>query len=1151
MTTDRERTAPDGPVPAGPVPDAPRPEVPVFDVRGPLPGVETVVLEASAGTGKTWTIASLAVRYVAELDVRLPELLLVTFGRAATTELRDRVRSRLVEVERALRSDDARSSSDDVVALLADAGPDEVEVRRARLARALAEFDAATITTTHGFCQQMLAMLGTTADVDHDATLLPDVADLEAEVVDDLYLRKYAPEASPLVSIADARELAHAAISDPVADLEPSDAEPGTPAYDRYRFAQVAVQEMERRKRAGGVVDYDDLLTLLRRALTDEHTGRDARERVRTALRVVMVDEFQDTDPTQWEILRAAFHAHRTLILIGDPKQAIYAFRGADVVTYLVAASSARQATLARNHRADPAVLAGLRPLLQGAALGDPRIVVRPVEAQRTGRRLAGGPPVLLRQVTREALGVTKLPAIGPLRELLYADVAAQVVQTLTTHRITAPDGSDARPVRPADIAVLVRRNKDARAVQRSLGAAGVPAVISGLASVFDTRAAQHWLTFLSALARPDDPRLAGGAALTPFLGWTAAELALADDDARDLLAERVRTWSGTLASHGVAALLEAAAATGMRERVIRTQDGERELTDLRHVGEALHAQAVRDGLGATALLEWLRARIDEAARDYAEERSRRLQTDAAAVQVITVHASKGLQFPVTLVPFAWDTWVRSDPQVLRFHRDDTRTLHVGGKGSPGYDDGVVAHQQDEAGEQLRLTYVALTRAHSQVVVWWAPSRNAERSPLSRLLLAPRTADGTPAPAVVPVPSDDAVAEALTALAAPTGGALVHEVMTAPRAAARWVPEPVDPPTLELARLGRTLDTGWRRTSYTGLTSAPYDARHHAPSSEPEVTGLQDEPDATGTGRERAESTDEAEVPPDELALRAFASPMADLPAGTTFGTLVHHVLENVDTRAPDLAAEVAVRCAEADPGGALPGGPDALAAALLPSLRTPLGPLAGGRSLAEIAPSDRLPELDFELPLAGGDGVARRAGTLRGIGALLRTHLTPTDPFVDYADRLDDPALSTSSLRGYLTGSIDAVLRVPAPDVPGQHTHLVVDYKTNRLGSWEQPLSAWDYRPASLVDAMVEHHYPLQLLLYSAALHRFLRWRVRDYDPHVHLGGGLYLFVRGMLGPETPVVDGPGGPTPTGVLAWRPPTALVLDLSDLLAGAR
>ena len=1119
-------------------------DAPVFDVCGELPGVETVVLEASAGTGKTWTIASLAVRYVAEAGVRLPEMMLVTFGRAATTELRDRVRSRLVEVERALRR--PGPSSDPVVTHLAQAAPDEVERRRARLADAVAEFDAATITTTHGFCQQMLTMLGTTADVDHDAQLLPDVADLEAEVVDDLYLRTYAGSAQPLVGVAEARELMHAAVSDHAAVLEPRDAEPGTPAYHRYKLADVARQEMERRKRASGVVDYDDLLTLLRRALTHPVSGPAARARVRRAYRVVMVDEFQDTDPVQWEILEAAFAGERTLVLIGDPKQAIYAFRGADVATYLVAAATARRATLALNHRADPAVLDGLRPVLEGAALGDPRIVVHPVRARRTGRRLTGGPPVVLRQVTREALGATprRTPGVGVVRDFLYADVAAQVVETLRTHRLT--DGGDERPLRPGDVAVLVRRNRDAQAVQQALAGAGVPAVISGLASVFGTRSAQHWLTLLSALARPDDSRLAAGAALTPFLGWSAADLATADDEARDRLAERVRAWSATLASHGVAALLEAAAAAGMRERVMRGADGERELTDLRHVGEALHAVAAQEGLGASALLEWLRARIDEAARDYAEERSRRLQTDAAAVQVITVHASKGLQFPVTLVPFAWDTWVPSDPPVLRYHRDDVRTLHVGGPGSPGYAEGLRAHQDDEAGEQLRLTYVALTRAHSQVVVWWAPSRNAERSPLSRLLLAPRAADGTPEAAVT-VPSDDDAAAAFAALAARTGGALVHERVTQARPPVRWSPPPQPEPELALAHLDRRVDTAWRRTSYTGLTAAAYDSHHHAPSSEPETTGVQDEPDGAPVVAPRTPGEGPGDGPgDDQAALRAWPSPMADLPAGTAFGTLVHHVLEHVDTRAPDLAAEVALRCAEADPGRVLPVGPDELAARLLPALRTPLGALAGGLTLADVAPADRLPELEFELPLAGGDRARERATTtLRDVADLWRAHVPAGDALAGYADRLANPALAAGVLRGYLTGSVDAVLRVPGG------RYLVVDYKTNRLGAWEEPLSAWHYRTSATLAAMVEHHYPLQLVLYSVALHRFLRWRLPGYDPDAHLGGGLYLFVRGMLGAGTPVVDGPAGPAPTGVVAWRPPTSLVVALSDLLAGPR
>lgn len=1093
-----------------------------FDVCGPLPQ-GTVVLEASAGTGKTTTIASLTARYVAEGVARLPELMLVTFGRLATSELRERVRERLVEVERALR--DGAVSADPVITLLA--GTDRA-VRAQRLAVALAEFDAATITTTHGFCQQMLTSLGTLGDVEPDARLVPDIASLEAEVVDDLYLRKYASTDSPTLSVQDARTIAHEAISDAAATLEPADAPSGR-ARDSYGLATAARRELLRRKRALRVLDYDDLLVLLRDALTDPETGSAAAERVRSRYRIVMVDEFQDTDPVQWDILRTAFHGHRTLVLIGDPKQAVYRFRGADVATYLRARAVATTQTLHRNWRADPAVLDGLAPILSGTALGDPRIVVHPIEPARTGRRLRGGPAVRVRQITRAALGTADgaaNPPVGKVRELVYADVAAQVLRTLAEEQLADEGGW--RSVEPGDIAVLTRVNRDAVAVQRALASVGVPAVISMLSSVFATPSARDWLVLLSALARPGVGGFVSAAALTPFVGWTANDLAEASDERRDQLTDLLRTWSRVLEDHGVASLLEATAAHGLRERLVRLPDGERRLTDVRHVGEALHAAATDDGLGAAALLEWLRARVDEAGQDYAEERSRRLETDTAAVQVITVHASKGLQFPVVLVPFLWDKYSPPSPATIGYDRDDVRLLHVGGKGSPGYDEARAAGAAADDGEGLRLAYVALTRATSQVVAWWAPSANSVRGALTRLLLGARDSEGNPAE-LVKSTTDAATTGTLRALAT---DALDVEVVTSASVVSPWAP-PASPSTdLRAATLDRRPDVAWRRTSYSALTAAAHDTATVGTrvGSEPESPGVQDEPDGpTGIPADAATGTDLG---------RDLPSPMAELPSGTTFGTFVHRVLELVDTSAPDLAAELTARCAELAPD------PAATASALLPSLHTPLGPLAGNLSLAAIDPRDRLAELDFELPLAGGDvGPRRGATTVRDLAGLLRAHLPADDPFARYADRLD--MLSAARLRGYLTGSIDAVLRVPA-DAPGGHRYLVVDYKTNRLGPFDEPLTLWHYRPASMVAAMMDAHYPLQLLLYSAALHRYLRWRLAGYDPATHLGGGLYLFLRGMAGPTTPTVDG----VPFGVVSWRPPAALVVALSDLLAGS-
>ncbi|WP_447924454.1 UvrD-helicase domain-containing protein [Georgenia muralis] len=1135
-------------------------DVPVFDICGALP-TGTTVLEASAGTGKTFTIAALATRYVAEGVAELAELMLVTFGRAATSELRDRVRERLVSAERALRDPAARDSDDALVAHLAAVDDTELQARRRRLTTALSQFDAATITTTHGFCQQMLTSLGVAGDVDANPTFVADIADLVDEVVDDLYLRRYAGERAPALPPAEARKLGRAAVSDHQARLEPADAPADSLPGHRYAFARETAAEVVRRKRARRLLDYDDLLVLLRDALVHPEHGRAAAERVRSRYAVVLVDEFQDTDPVQWEILRTAFHGHRTLVLIGDPKQAIYAFRGGDVVTYLHARRDAGDtATLGRNWRSDAPLVDGLGTLLGGAALGDPEIVVRPVDAEHQGSRLdGGGPPVRLRHVTRAPFRKkgTGSPRVPEVRELVAADVAADVVRQLGSTRIL--DGGTWRPLEPGDVAVLARRNADAAAVRQALADAGVPAVISGLVSVFGTPAARHWLTLLTALEQPGHAGRAAALALTPFVGWDAARLAGADDAARDDLSDHVRTWARVLADRGVAALLEAVGARqavgggrpeGVAERLLRTTTGERTLTDLRHIGQSLHLAAVHDRLGVAALTDWLRRRIDEADGDYAEDRSRRLETDAAATQVVTVHASKGLEFPVVYVPFGWDRFESKNPPLLGHHDDaGTRLLHVGGTEDPGYAAARERHLAEERGEDLRLLYVALTRAASQVVVHWAPSTNSSAGPLSRVLLGGHAPGEEPPPRVA-LGTDDKAAATLAELAARSGGTIAVESVSTWPTPARWTPPRRDLPPLDVAVLGRDLDHAWRRTSYTGLTAAAHTA---GVSSEPEATGVQDEGDdavspgsgAVGPAAAAAGVAGEASGPAGELA-----SPMADLPAGAAFGTIVHAVLEQLDTGAADLGAELRRRCAEVGTAR-VPGlDPGALATALAPVLATPLGPLADGRTLADVAPTDRLTELEFELPLAGGDDPVAGAATLGDVAALLRRHLAPGDVFADYADQLE--GLGGARLRGYLTGSIDAVLRLRAPGPggvaapgPGEERYVVVDYKTNRLGSFEETLTTGHYRLAAMAAAMVRSHYPLQLLLYLAALHRYLRWRRRGYDPARHLGGGLYLFVRGMAGPATPAADG----TPYGVMAWQPPAALVVELSALLEG--
>ncbi len=1110
-----------------------------FDICGELPS-GTTVLEASAGTGKTFTIAALATRYVAERHVDLSQLMLVTFSRAATQELRDRVHERLLRAQRGLADPaGARAQADDaLLRLLADAPDHEVAVRRRRLTRALAGFDAATIATTHGFCSQMLAGLGSAGDTDRDARFVERIDDLVTEVVGDLYLRKFTPTGTdpPAVDYASARKVAQQAVADPQARLVPHDPAGDAEAYQRFGLAEAVRREVDARKRARRLLDYDDLLTRLRDALVDAARGEAAQARVRERYRVVLVDEFQDTDPVQWEILRVAFHGFTTLVLIGDPKQAIYAFRGADLVTYLTAAAAAEtRRTLARNWRSDAALVTALDTVFRGAALGDPEIVVHPVEAAHAVRRLAG--PALRLRVARRSQGLLsqrQLLLVPGARELVAADLAADIARSLAAPAGLSVEG-DAREVRPGDIAVLVRKNDQAVLVRDALGQAGVPAVLTGTSSVFLSRPAREWLTLLHALEAPHRAGLLRAAALTGFVGWTAERLAAEGDDGVDRLGLQLRGWRDVLTARGVAALLEVVTtSTGLTERLLATLTGERDLTDLRHIGQALHAAAAESQLGPAALAEWLQRRVKEAGDDQSEERSRRLESDADAVQVVTVHGSKGLQFPVVYLPFAWDRHVFTNPEPLLLHDPDgTRRLDVGGSTGDGYRERNAAHQAEESGEDLRLLYVAMTRAQCQVVTWWTPSSNTPASALHRLIFGEFAAGESP-PDTVAIPSDDEARRRLEQLAAASGGSIVLErVDDSPSAC--WRPPAAVLPPLAAATFDRPLDVAWRRTSYTGLTSVAYESA--GVGSEPEDPERQDE--AAGA------------VPPlvadtgDDERLRAVPSPMADLPTGTAFGTLVHAVLETVDTAAPDLAGELGARCAEAVSarlGAAVDAA--ALAAALAPVLETPLGPLADGVRLRDLAPADRLAELDFELPLAGGDEPRAGDAALRDIAALLRRHLPATDPLAGYPDVLDGPLLAHQRLRGYLTGSLDAVLRLR--DDGGDPRYLVVDYKTNWLGdigpAGPEPLTAWHYRPAALAAAMRHAHYPLQALLYAVALHRFLRWRQPAYDPDRHLGGVLYLFLRGMCGPTTPLVGG----EPCGVFSWRPPTALVVELSAL-----
>jgi exodeoxyribonuclease V beta subunit len=1162
---------------------------PHFDVCGPLPEAGVTILEASAGTGKTYTIAALVARLVAEGVAPLSEVLVVTFTRMATGELRDRARERLVSAEaglaRVLDAGEQPPADDAVLCLLAGGDRAVTTARRQRLADALAAFDTATITTTHGFCHAVLSALGTWGELAPGAALLEDPTDLVEEVVDDLLTRRALTPATLPFRRKAAVQAASMAVNNPETPLDPA-ADPGDGSPDglRRRLAHAVRGEVERRLLDGNLLTYDDLLVRLARALDDEERGPNARCRLRQRYRVVLVDEFQDTDSVQWQVVRRAFGDGATrLVLIGDPKQAVYSFRGADVYAYLDAVRTAgpgHRFTLGQNWRSDAALLAAYDALFEPLHLGHHEIVYRRGQATRAHRRpgLEGAPvPSPLRaRVVRRSDGLVTQTTRGLLQKdaatrFVAEDAAADIAQLLGSgaHLVCWGDDEGAgvrKPVTAGDIGVLVRTNRQALVVQSALRAAAVPVVVAGAQSVLSTTGARHWLGLLEALEHPASRSLAAAAALTPFMGMRAEDLAGADEKGWEEVHARLHEWSALVRRSGVAALFWHITATeGLPARLLSIADGERQLTDLGHVAELLHTAGARGQLGLAALRTWLARRIDEEASDgtEAEQRSRRLDSDAAAVQVLTVHRAKGLEFPVVYCPFLWDAGWRDhagDPVV--FHdRSEARKLDVGGQpGGAIYSAHYLAARAERRGEDLRHLYVALTRAKHQAVIWWAGAQDCQRSALGRLLLS-RDAAGDVSPSGRSAEPRDEQVEAQLDLLARRAPGLISVEGCGPRPRAPLVLEhpPAQPATMWAAPFVRDLDLAWRRSSYTSVTAGAHfgEARRDRDldgalvSSEPERHGTSDEP-ATGVPATGAPATGGvvaavADVPGPRpgpgvgARQEAVRSLMDGVPAGAEVGTWVHRVLERADFAAsPLLPALVSAVGREQPRYGGQPGEAELLARGLEAAILTPLGHLVPGARLRDLDRGDRLDELGFELPLAGGDAPNGEV-LLVDLAALLADHIPTGQPLAGYAASLAGPELETN-LRGYLTGSLDLVFRWP---VEGERRYFVADYKTNWLAPAHEQLTTWHYRPEALEAEMVRAHYPLQAIFYLVALHRYLRWRQPGYDPEVHLGGALYLFLRGMAGPATPVV---GGQT-CGVFSWRPPVGLVAGLSDLLAG--
>ena len=1201
------------------------PRTPPLDVLSVPVEAGVTLVEASAGTGKTFALAGLVLRLVLEgRATDLSRLLVVTFTNAATDELKTRIRRALHEALVAFSGGTpAPDAAPLVLPFLTRYSENPAARRRSqeRLAEALAGADAAAVSTIHSFCQRELSRAafasGTpfvldfvedaapllsraTADVWHrlahsdervarlvvregwlDDAFLPAFkaigahprARLEptAPPLDEALLVLYkaaakltktidpsfehllgavdwyaqAPlknvpteavvtalrsaaadpcsEAVSTVRACTAEGLRESALKRSAEACDALIAHPAVAACDaladalttlRFSAAHTFSHETEaalhRIKEHLRVLTPDDLLRRLYAALEDPARGDALAAAIADRYDAALIDEFQDTDPYQLAIFRRAL-AGRPTFFVGDPKQAIYAFRGADLFAYLDARRHAtRRFALDTNWRSSSALIGAVnalfeRPLRPFVYEGIPYERVHPAPT-------ADGEP--LRGDDR---GAFVWWSFGPKRNgrpVAKGSLEPQLVYAVVheVRRLLAGGYSiGSRTLRAGDIAVLVRTNRQAEEVQAALREAGVPSVVSKGGDVLASRETTEVEQVLTALAHTGDATSVRAALATELWGRSAEQISEIDADpgAWSGLVRRLDALGRLWRRHGVLrALNQFLADESVAHRLLAYTDGERRMTNVRHIAQLLHQAESAGRRSPGDLLRWLAGRHTRPLTDRGEAELR-LESDADAVQVTTVHASKGLQYGLVFAPFLgltrppnWSTW-NGGPDNPFVHEDDGVVFDLG---SDRLDARRAAHEAERLAEEVRLAYVALTRAEHRCYVAWGPCNTGEASGLGYLV------HGHTAP-----PADPAVhcREAVdrTRRGMLEAESALRDLATGcPAMSVESLPEPSSGFALSSRRedgdgkLGeaRTLGTEARdrlrprtRASFSAWTRGAYTER---PGSDEGVLPTAAPPNA--------------EQPPG--GMHGFA-------AGLQVGLGLHAILERANFREPkaernrQLIERTLAAHDLADPvrhrSGTDPTEDTLALLARLADLPLPGSESVGGAParLGSLPSRQCLTEWRFVLPL-GSAAPANLASTFAA-------HATPQ--LRPYAGALC--TLHSDAVEGFLSGAADLV-------VEHEGRFWLLDWKSNRLGLDDEA-----YAPARLVEAMQAHHYVLQYHLYLVGLDAFLRTRLPDYDYDRHIGGVAYAFFRGAYRDDF------------GLYTDLPPRRLVEEMSALL----
>ena len=1194
------------------------------------------LLEASAGTGKTFALAHLCLRLVTEADHQLDAVLVVTYTEAAAAELRSRIGARLQQALVGLEALERQEPLPDADPVLeqwwSNASQAEIRQRWIRaLLIALEQLDRADITTIHGFCRRSLRRLALSRaaamepqlEVDSNPLVLevvqyiwqqdlmtlpveqlrglrqaglsperfrqalsrmdgdahpqlcldeedfdpeqPLVDQLQAWVekawqqfqalwqrdsraLDDCFRRSAAQwkalgmktttpySAKPrsdrcgvvdqwmatqltcpdLAAIRDVekplREYFHPAtwcrVARSCGERDPNLASQALqqaiarfwdgPVERVWRYVlQRGLQSLAERRRRRGVITFAGLLAAMDPGDADSSWLAPLRQRYRA----VMVDEFQDTDPVQWRLLQGAFGLNQShlLLLVGDPKQAIYRFRGGDLATYKLARSQVdRIDNLRDNYRTTAGLMEGLNGLMQPGLLRS----ALPVPSVKACSTLQA--PAL--PEGQHPLQVMLVPGDAPqsktaLEQWLPAVMAGVVVRLF----------EEQPQLKPADLCILVGRHSQASELRTALARRGVPTRLVNQGDVLESEAALVLQRFIDALATPGDDRRLRLLATSPLLGWTTDELVASAQDGRlDQLAQRLQIWALRLPQLGLlgclSELVDGRLMADLSERG-------RLLGDLQQAARLVQEAMHRQGLDVASAADWLRRERLHPSTPVPDARQPHSDLAESAVAVVTVHRSKGLEYPVVICPYLWQAPGEGTGPLWREGADGAWRIAVDRSWGGGWELSQQA-QQEAVAEAERLAYVALTRAKSHLIVVWASAKGQEQSPLVAWLFGAEAVGQS-----IEDLSHERLQNSLTTRDLPISVAVLESVNSSQPS---WQPSlPLD--DLQLGPTPQRLDRSWGRSSYSAWISSP--------SADPWLEqGRDRDPEA-----EEASATSGDDWPEQ--------GPLVDFPRGASAGDCLHRILEQIPFQASLLASGEqkgadegadAVIELELRRAGLQPELSSTVRQGLDRVLSTPLGGSLGRLPLCRLSPDRRLHELSFDLPV-------------QDLSTSDLVEVFRQDPKArfggDYLERIS--RLSINS-RGFLTGSIDLVFCDHAN--PEQGRWWVLDWKSNWIGERGfdgkgDLCGPRHYQVRAMHEQMLDHHYPLQAHLYLVALHRHLAWRLPGYAPERHLGGYVYVFLRGMPG-EQGWRPGPAGP---GRLVEDVPLQRVLTLDRLL----